>query len=198
MTNYYITAIDGSATGYVEKPMPLEGYETVSSAGAGGVYLVPASLTRPTPNAFQTLTGPVYDLDAGTIVYSTAYKSLADCKAVKLAELATYRYEQEVGGVVVGGATIKTDRETQAILSAGYVKAREDENYTIASWKVTNGVFTSLDATTIIAIADAVEAHVQACFDNEKLHTQGGDGTGGINALTTQAAVDAYDITGGW
>lgn len=147
------------------------------------------------PEDYRTLSGvsvgdsvtPGADEVTGT--YS--YKSLADCKALKLAELASYRYEQEVGGIAVGGVSVDTDRDTQAILTAARIYAKEDSNYTV-NWKKSDGTFVTLDAATIIAIADAMATHVQSCFDNEKDHVAA------INALTTAAEVAAYDITTGW
>lgn len=61
---------------------------------------------------------------------------------------------------------IATDRESQALLAGAVLKAQDDPNY-VVNWKAKNGWF-QIDAATLIAIADAVRAHVQACFDKEK------------------------------
>lgn len=76
--------------------------------------------------------------------------------------LPAYRYEKEVGGITVGGTEIQTDRVSRGNLTAAYIKAKEDANYSL-KWKTENG-FVDLTAAQIISIADAVEAHVQACF----------------------------------
>jgi hypothetical protein len=47
------------------------------------------------------------------------------------------------------------------------LKAQDDPDY-VVNWKAKNGWF-QIDAATLTAIADAVRAHVQACFDKEKL-----------------------------
>jgi hypothetical protein len=52
----------------------------------------------------------------------------------------------------------------------GSFKAQDDPDY-VVTWKAKNGWF-QLDAATLIAIADAVRAHVQACFDKEKQLTE--------------------------
>lgn len=79
--------------------------------------------------------------------------------------LAAYRWQKEIGGIETGGIKVRTDRETQAMLTAARTKAKEDTAYTLV-WKADNGFFT-LDAAAIIGIADAVHDHVQKCFAAE-------------------------------
>jgi hypothetical protein len=52
------------------------------------------------------------------------------------------------------------------LLTGAVLKAKDDPAYSVR-WKARNGWF-QLDSATLIAIADAVRAHVQACFDKEK------------------------------
>jgi len=87
-------------------------------------------------------------------------------KADKKAEIANARWQTETGGITLNGVDIATDRESQALLTGAVLKAQDDPNY-VVNWKARNGWF-QLDAATLIAIADAVRAHVQACFDKEK------------------------------
>ncbi|SFZ81649.1 protein of unknown function [Devosia enhydra] len=112
-------------------------------------------------------------------------------RAGKLAALDATRRGFEEGGTVIAGTPIKTDRQTASILTAAFVTALADPGYTIR-WKVADGVFTTLDAPTIVAIATAVRAHVQACFDRE------GELTEAIMAAGDAEALDAIDITTGW
>lgn len=109
----------------------------------------------------------------------------------KLAQLADRRWEAETGGIVLGGVPIKTDRESTAKITAAYVQASANPSFTVR-WKVDTGVFVTLDAATIIAIGDAVTAHVQACFDNEDVLTTA------IRAAEDLVALDAIDIEAGW
>ena len=118
--------------------------------------------------------------------------SLADEKAKRLQELAQRRYEAEEGGTTLGGNPLATDRMTQSKITAAYVKASVDADYEITAWKTGPGIFSTLTAATIIAAANAIEAHVQACFDNEK--TISTEITDAVD-LTELAAVD---IEGGW
>jgi hypothetical protein len=53
-----------------------------------------------------------------------------------------------------------------------------------ANWKAKNG-WAVLDTATILAVADAVRTHVQACFDKEEvLQNQ-------VDAATTVAELEA-------
>jgi hypothetical protein len=61
--------------------------------------------------------------------------------------------------------TIRTDRESQALITGAALKASTDESY-VCRWKTVEG-FVELTAAQIIAVADAVRDHVQASFDRE-------------------------------
>ena len=88
--------------------------------------------------------------------------TLADCQAAKKAEIANARWHAETSGV----SGFRTDRESQAMITGAALKAMQDETYT-CRWKTDAG-FVELTAAQILAIADAVRAHVQACFDHER------------------------------
>lgn len=144
--------------------------------------------------AKETVSGPTYSINEGTKtvekVYTVTPKSLDDVKAEKLAALAAKRYEVEVGGTTLNGTPIDTDRATQSKLIAARIKAKEDPLYTV-NWKMSGG-FMTLDATTIITVADLVHDHVQAAFSNEAALSDA------INNATTVSEVLAIDIETGW
>jgi hypothetical protein len=81
-------------------------------------------------------------------------------------EIADKRWRTETSGITVAGVEIATDRESQALLMGVVLAAQNDPEY-IINWKAKNG-WAVLDAATILAVADAVRTHVQACFDREK------------------------------
>jgi len=60
---------------------------------------------------------------------------------------------------------VRTDRESQALITGAALKAMQDSEYS-CRWKGVSG-FIELTAPQILAIADAVRAHVQGCFDRE-------------------------------
>ncbi len=92
--------------------------------------------------------------------------TLADCQAAKKAEVAHARWAAETGGVALNGMTIRTDRESQSLITGAALKALQDAEY-VCSWKTDAG-FVELTAAQILAIADAVREHVQAQFDHER------------------------------
>lgn len=93
--------------------------------------------------------------------------TLDELKAQKLAELAQARWEQETGGLTLpDGTVIKTDRESQGLLTAAAVMAKFDPTMTV-EWKAATG-WIDLDATTVIQFAGAVREHVQKAFSKER------------------------------
>lgn len=112
-------------------------------------------------------------------------------KSAKLATLAARRWQAETGGIVFMGMSIKTDEDTQRKITGAYVQATRDSGF-VVKWKVAPGVFIDLDAAAIIAIGDAVTAHIQACFANEAALTAA------ILAAGDVAALSAIDIESGW
>jgi hypothetical protein len=104
-------------------------------------------------------------------------------QAKKLPEIAAARYEVEVGGITVNDMAIETDRESRSLLIGAAFVASLDTGYT-CQWKTANG-FVTLTAEQIIVLAQAVRAHVQACFDQEALLTAA------IEAATTIEVVEA-------
>ena len=89
----------------------------------------------------------------------------ATAKENKYAEIAQARFNAEIAGVTINGVSIKTDRESQGLITGAALKAMQDNTY-VCRWKGIDG-FVELTAPQIIAIADAVRQHVQSCFDHE-------------------------------
>lgn len=80
-------------------------------------------------------------------------------------EIAARRYQAETAGITVNGMDVPTDRDSQAMVTGAALQAVIDQNYT-CQWKTAGG-FVDMDAPQIIALASAMRAHVQACFDRE-------------------------------
>ncbi len=113
----------------------------------------------------------------------TVEDKFQQAKEAKKAEIATARYNAEIAGFTVNGVSIKTDRESQGLITGAALKAMQDSTYT-CRWKGIDG-FVTHNATQIIAVADAVRQHVQSCFDHEaELQPL-------IEAATTEAELDA-------
>ena len=130
---------------------------------------------------------PVVRLSDNSLAFKSDPRVFADVKTQKKAEIAAARYEAEIAGVTVNGVTIDTGRDSQALITGAALAAVIDENYSL-NWKTSAG-FIHLTAPEIIAVAQAVRAHVQACFDRE------GELVALVDAAQTVEELDAIDIS---
>ena len=93
--------------------------------------------------------------------------TVEEMKALKLEELAGCRWEQETGGLTLpDGTEIRTDRESQALLTGASLYALQNPTATV-EWKGANG-WVTLTAGQIQEIAMLVRNHVQEAFSREK------------------------------
>lgn len=130
---------------------------------------------------------PVANGETGYVTYPVKVITLETAKADKRTELAAWRYQREVDGVLLNGTRIATDRETQAQLTSAFVSL--SQGFTPAvDWKGIGGTWTSLDLPTVTAIAMAVSQHVQQSFTLEK------DIAAQIDAALTIEGVNAVVI----
>jgi hypothetical protein len=79
--------------------------------------------------------------------------------------VASRRYTEETKGIVVNGIAINTERSSQGLILGAALEAFMDPDYTL-NWKTPQG-FIPLNAPTVLFIAKAIRAHVQACFNRE-------------------------------
>lgn len=90
----------------------------------------------------------------------------AELTSEQRAELiADKRYTVETGGMFAMGVQIPTDRHTQQVLTAMYMRALADTEYTIRF--KTGAGFVDMSSAQIIDLAEAVHDHVQAAFARE-------------------------------
>lgn len=87
-------------------------------------------------------------------------------------------------GTTVSGMPIATDDTSQSRITGAALAVALDPQTTI-QWKTGSG-FVTLDAAQVIDIAQAVRAHVQACFDRE------------AELLAALDAEEGYSIEDGW
>lgn len=126
---------------------------------------------------------PDNPVNIGSMEYEDAADELNFAKARKREELAAARFAAETAGVTVGNFHIRTDRESQALITGAALQALDDSTYT-CQWK-TEGGFVTLDSATILNVARAVRTHVQSCFDREA--AKGAE----VDAATTKEALEA-------
>ena len=81
------------------------------------------------------------------------------------AKIKSQRDKAMRAGIEMQGMTLDTDDKSQARITGAALAAQIDPETEIR-WKTPQG-FVTLDAPTIIAIAQAVRSRVQDCFDRE-------------------------------
>ncbi|HCK4503016.1 TPA: DUF4376 domain-containing protein [Pseudomonas aeruginosa] len=79
--------------------------------------------------------------------------------------IAARRYQAETAGITVNGMPLDTGRDSQALVTGAALAGVIDPTYA-CQWKTAGG-FVDMSAEQIIALASAMRAHVQACFDRE-------------------------------
>ena len=105
--------------------------------------------------------------------------TLEEVKTAKLAELADARWQAETGGLTLpDGTEIKTDRESQALLTGASLYALQNATATV-EWKGVNG-WVTLSAADIQKIAYLVRNHVQAAFSKERDYAEKVNGCGTV------------------
>lgn len=118
----------------------------------------------------------------GTEVYN---QYLSNAKREVLQQVASNRYDFEVGNIVEGGFEIKTDRESQATLTGAYVTLKNGFADYI-DWKTANG-WVPLDLATVSGIVQKVTHHVQYSFTVERQAHEA------ITAMTTFEELVAFN-----
>ena len=104
---------------------------------------------------------------------------------------AARRYAVETGGIVISGVAVATDRASQAMLAGAFAFANQNPEATI-QYKAASG-WVSLTHDQVVAIANAVGAHVQACFAAE--HAV--DAAIAAGTITTRSEIDEWEWPSG-
>lgn len=98
--------------------------------------------------------------------------------------IANRRWQAETGGMVFSGMRIDTDDRSKLLINGAAARAVRSADY-VLRWKTADG-FVDLPSAQVLAMADAVSDHVQACFDREdELLTAAGNGTISDEDLST-------------
>lgn len=91
-------------------------------------------------------------------------------------------------GVDVNGLRVQTDDVSQIRITGAALAAQLDPKLKLR-WKITGGRFVQFDAPGILAAAQAVRAHVQACYDREAAL---------LEALRAAPDPASVDLSTGW
>ncbi|WP_447590194.1 DUF4376 domain-containing protein [Aquipseudomonas campi] len=98
--------------------------------------------------------------------------------------IAARRYKAEVAGISVVGMQIDTDDRSKTLIAGAALAAMRNPDY-VLNWKTSSG-FVQLNSGQVLAVADAVHVHVQACFDRE------------AELLALGDSITVADIETGW
>ena len=113
----------------------------------------------------KVATGSTLENDAGVIRRRWQLTPIPAPTEYELLERAALaRWAKETGGIEVNGLSIPTDERTRGVLDGAYTSATEDQDFIVDDWKISPGVYVTLDNATVKAIALAVRDHVKACF----------------------------------
>jgi len=126
-------------------------------------------------------------LDDGGEIADAPPAPPAPTKEQLAAYAADKRWRVETAGIMVGGVPVATDDRSKIMIIGARVKANSDPDFT-TEWKTPAG-FVTIDAATITAISDAVQAHVAACFAAEAAILAEIEG----ETITETAEIDAAD-----
>lgn len=90
-----------------------------------------------------------------------------DPERVPAAALVAYatakRWQVEVGGVTIGGMAVATDDRSKVMILGARVAAQADPEWATV-WHGADGGAYPLNAAAMVAVSNAVEAHVNATF----------------------------------
>lgn len=147
-----------------------------------GEWYVKDGELKPLPAAPSPAEGFRFDLasEAWVDIRTPAELAEAQRTAFKL------RRDMAVnGGTTFSGMHLQTDDITQSRITGAALAAMIDPNYSL-QWKMHGGDFITLTGAQIIAVAQAIRAHVQACYDRE------------AELIAALGAGQPYDIESGW
>lgn len=138
----------------------------------GHLLVLPAKETRdqqPKPFGYQPKTGQ-WAVVENQLQRHTAWEPLTEREAIGTEakqHLAYVRWQSETNGLTLpDGNQIRTDRESQAQLTSAY-QSLKSGLIPDTQWKAATG-WVTVTLTELEPIAQAVAAHVRACFAAEK------------------------------
>lgn len=129
---------------------PEGGYEVRDDSDGRGPYIARWERAEPQPTEAE-------------IVALCAASAVAD----RLGGLAERRWRAEVSGIVWNGLPIPTGRDDRANIMAEVLAMSLGLRPDPKLWKFADGVARPIGSDDLKAIALAMRAHVQACFDHE-------------------------------
>ncbi|BBF92351.1 DUF4376 domain-containing protein [Blastochloris tepida] len=122
---------------------------------------------RDTPRASLDVAGTLVEFAAGQAVCGMLWDGTALSLPPASVDLVAYaedaKWRKETGGIAVAGIQVATDDRSKLMIAGARIKAAADPAWT-TQWHIGGGVLVPLTAPEVIAISDAVLAHVDKCF----------------------------------
>lgn len=124
--------------------------------------------------------------------YPAPQPPIADVKATKLSALANRRW-QATQFFQFDGVRAPADSAMQAITAVAVAVSMGLRSSTdLIVWKLTDGEFRHWSLQQLLGYANAVQEHIQTCFNHEALLS------GLIQAADTIEDIESVDIEAGW
>jgi len=154
-------------------------------------YETPEGESEPRPKFHPDVVAAYVEVESDTVFEDYAWNGSAFVPPALSHEVlsqyaATKRYEAETSGILVGGNAIRTDRESQAMITGAFAFSQIAPDGTEIKFKTAAG-FAVLSKSDVAAVALAVAQHVQACFAKEADVVA----SIAIDEITTRAEIDA-------
>lgn len=89
----------------------------------------------------------------------------AQLRAELAQQIADRRWQAETAGIDVASMRVETDDRSKLLINGAALESMLDPAYAM-QWKTPAG-FVELDSAKVLAVARAVRAHVQECFNRE-------------------------------
>lgn len=96
------------------------------------------------------------------------------------------RWRREVGGMIFSGVPVATDDRSQTKIMGARLAAVANSEFS-ARWDGSDGEVYPLGSAELIALSDALQAHVSGCFDTFAIVKDAID----AGTMTSRAEVDA-------
>lgn len=177
--------------------------ETPTRLKVDGIYVFQAGAQ---PNSLQEITDTSYDVDSGIGIVTEnntiSYKDVGTVRSLRRQEIKDLRDTKLYAGIAVTLSGSPSDYPFQTdetsissahnlrlmILSGNFPGGGVD-------WRLQDNSYVHLDQTDATTVADAIIAHVDACYAQQKVHD---DAIFDEETYPTVADVTTYDITTGW
>lgn len=113
----------------------------------------------------------VDDAEFAELLASLPPMSLPETVVAKKIALAAYRYDKEVGGLLLpNGMRVATDDRSKTLIAGARLDTIDDPTV-LTEFKAETG-WLQIDAATVTMISTAVAAHVRGCFSAERAHSE--------------------------